>query len=251
VVSDFTARSNVIKTIIPFIFIVIYYIRPFQNIRFLKFIHLLLFLSPLALSVMGLSNKFNVLKMNEYVSGSYTGTATIDGEDVETSLTADTRTFLYRETISSAIKNNYVLFGRTPARGYDSEHFGNYQKFELKTGKSERFSSEVSILNIFTWMGLVGAFMYMLVFYKASKLAILKSNNIYIKIMGLYVGFRFLYAFIEDFTRFDLSNIFLWIIIGMCFSKQFRKMNNQEIRIWVRSIFYTPQLLSLNKSKYI
>lgn len=234
VFSDFTARSNVIKSIIPFISLIIFYIKPFQKIKFLKTLHILLFVSPLTLVVMGLTNTFNVIKMDEYISGSHTGTGTARGQGVEQSLTADTRTFLYEETISSAIKNNYVLFGRTPARGYDSEYFGNHQLFDLKTGKRERFASEVSMLNIFTWMGLVGVFIYMLVFYKASRAAIINSNNIYIKIVGLYVGFRFLYSFIEDFSRFDLSNIFLWILIGMCFSEQFRKMNNQEFRIWIR-----------------
>ena len=234
--SDSNARSNVVKTIIPFLYLLIYYFKPFQKIKFLKIIHILIFVSPLTLVVMGLTNTFNVLKMNEYVSGTYTGTGTVRGEERELSLTADTRTFLYEETISSAIKNNYILFGRTPARGYDSKFFGNWSKFRLRTGKMERFASEVSIMNIFTWMGLVGVFMYMLVFYKASRMAIINSNNIYIKIVGLYVAFRFLYSFIEDFSRFDLSNIFLWILIGMCFSEQFRKMNNQEFRIWIRGI---------------
>ena len=243
VVSDFTARSNVIKTIIPFLYVVIYYFKPFQNIKFLKLVHILMFISPIALVAMGLTNTFNVLKIDEYVTGTYTGTGTVNGEGKELSLTADTRTFLYSETILSAIKNNYVLFGRTPARGYDSEHFGDHQEFELKTGKRERFASEVSIMNIFTWMGLVGVFLYMLVFYKASRAAIINSNNIYIKIVGLYIGFRFLYAFIEDFSRFDLSNIFLWILIGMCFSQQFRKMTNREFKNWFKNIFKRNLLL--------
>ncbi len=236
VVSDTAARSNVIKTIIPFLFVAIYYIRPLQNENFFKIIHLFLFLLPISFAFTGLTNSFNVLKINEYFTSTYIGTGTVKGEGKEQSITADTRTFLYEETILSAIKNNYILFGHTPARGYYSEYFGGHQQNDLKTGKRERFSCEVAILNIFTWMGLVGVFFYTLIFYRASRLAIINSNNIYIKIVGLYIGFRFTYAFIEDYSKFDLTNIFLWILIGMCLSEKFRKMNNFEITKWIREL---------------
>jgi hypothetical protein len=55
--------------------------------------------------------------------------------------------------------------------------------------------------------------------------------------MGINVAFRWAYGWVEDFSVFDLSNIFLWIMIGMCFSESFRKMNDKEIKIWVLGIF--------------
>ena len=122
----------------------------------------------------------------------------------------------------------------------------------------ERFSNEVSVLNVFTWTGLIGVLLYFLVFFRASYLAVNKSNNIYMKIVGLYVAFRWAYAWVEDFNRFDLSNLFLWIMIGMCFSNSFRAMNNLEVKFWVRGVFekryvYTGwklnQIMHLSKSK--
>ncbi len=41
----------------------------------------------------------------------------------EYSALVDTRTFLYAEEIQSAIKNNYIIIGRSIARGYDSLFF--------------------------------------------------------------------------------------------------------------------------------
>jgi hypothetical protein len=75
------------------------------------------------------------------------------------------------------------------------------------------------------------------VFFKASYLAIYKSGNVYIKIVGLYISFRWLYTWVEDFTNFDLNYIFLWILISMCYSASFRNMSEQEFKTWVRGIF--------------
>src|SRR5690606_8010144 len=112
---------------------------------------------------LALTGRFNIFNMEEYISGEYKTQTLIDGKLEETSLTADTRTLLYQETLTSAIKNNYVWHGRTPARGYESPSFGAFALEQLKTGKLERFGSEVSILNIFTWTGIIGCILYFLV----------------------------------------------------------------------------------------
>jgi hypothetical protein len=57
------------------------------------------------------------------------------------------------------------------------------------------------------------------------------------KLMGVYIAFRFAYGWVEDINRFDIMNISLWMIIGMGFSEQFRKMNNLQFKLWVKSIF--------------
>ena len=74
------------------------------------------------------------------------------------------------------------------------------------------------------------------VFYKATYLAVNKSNNIFIKIVGLYVAFRWMFAWVEDFSFFNLANLYLWISIGMCFSYSFRTMSNKELVYWLWGI---------------
>jgi hypothetical protein len=127
--------------------------------------------------------------------------------------------------------------GRTPARGNDSEHFGLFAFEELKTGRYERYVNEVSILNIFTWTGLIGVVLYFMIFFKSVYLAIYKSNNFFMKVVGLYVMFRWMYAWVEDFNRFDIMNIVLWMLIAMCYSEQFRNMSDSEFKSWLNSIF--------------
>lgn len=237
--TDLSARSNVIKFAVPVIFSCIYYIRALVGKKLINTGRLILLILPWLLFLLSINGVFNPFAMDDYIEGDFTSTSvsSISGEQRVESLTADTRTPLYVEVLESAINNNYVILGRTPARGNDSELFGSSLNDELKTGKLERFSNEVAVLNIFTWTGLIGVILYFLIFFKASYLAVNQSNNIFIKIIGLYISFRWLYAWVEDFSRFNLANLFLWIAIGLCFSASFRNMTDKEVKKWVSGIF--------------
>lgn len=57
------------------------------------------------------------------------------------------------------------------------------------------------------------------------------------KVLGVYIAFRFAYGWVEDQNRFDIANIALWMMIAMGLSVQFRKMSNQEFRLWINRIF--------------
>lgn len=235
---DLTARSNVIKAIVPLFFSFLYYFRKFFITKFLKLFHFFLIIMPFIFFILVLTGGFNIFKMNEYIDGEYESSTIVeDGSQENESLTTDTRTFLYVEVLQSALKNNYLVFGRTPARGNDSVMFGDQVESETNSKKYERHSNEVAVLNIFTWTGLIGLLLYYLIFIKASYLAVYSSNNVFIKILGTYVAFRWCFAWVEDFSKFDLTNIFLWIAIGMCFSEHFRSMDNFMFKNTVRNIF--------------
>ncbi len=227
------ARSDIIRFTMSGSLGLLYYFRFFIKDWMLKILHAFFIGLPIILLVLGILNIFNVFKMDQYIKGDYSIVAIEAGHTGKQSLTRDTRSFIYVENIKSAIKHDYILQGRTPANGYDSNYFGGFLKWTLHTGKKQRFSSEVSILNVFLWTGLVGVVLYFLVFLKASYLAIYKSNSFFMKIVGLFVAFRWSYAFVEDFTKFELLYIFLWIAIGMCYSTSFRKMNDEEFKEWV------------------
>lgn len=236
VISDISARSNVIKFIIPFIFGLLVYFKSYISVKLFNNFRILLLVLPFILFLLSFFGIFNIFRMDQYIGEYETSIIDRKGNIDNANLTADTRTFLYVEVLSSAIKHDYVLFGRTSARGNESDYFGDYNKETLKTGKNERFDNEVSILNIFTWLGILGVLLYFLVFIKSTYLAINKSRNIYIKIIGLLVSFRWLYGWVEDFSRFDLSNIVLWIMIGMCFSKIFRNMSDIDFKNWAYNL---------------
>ncbi|MCE6991387.1 hypothetical protein [Dyadobacter sp. CY323] len=235
--SALNARSNVIKFGISGILGLVYYFHRYIPMVVWKSARILFFVVPICFFSLAVSGSFNIFKISEYTGGEITARVSDQGAYVDENLAADTRTDIYQEVIFSAINHHYVWFGRTPARGNESKMFGDYALDVLKTGKMERYSNEVSILNIFTWTGVVGVCLYFLLFFSASYWAIYRSNSAIMKIVGLSVSFRWLYAWIEDFSEFDLSYLFLWVMIGMCFSKSFRAMDDLDFKYWIWGIF--------------
>jgi hypothetical protein len=234
ILADFSSRANVLKFIIPFILIILYYFPSLLMNKFSKnFLYIVILLFPFTLFGFGFFGIFNIFKMEDYISSDLKVTTVINGQVIEESLKTDTRTNLYVEVLNSAFINNYILLGRTPARGNDSNLFGSYLAEELGVNRYERYSNEVSILNVFTWTGLIGVILYFLLFAKAFYLALFKSNNFFIKVVGLYVGIRWVFAWVEDFNRFDSMNMMLMMCLGICYSKEFRFMSDLEFNNWL------------------
>lgn len=232
---DLGARSNVIKFSLSLLFSLLYYFRFYLGKSFFQVIKNILFILPLILFALASTNTFNVFKMDKYIKGDYsTVSDNGEGKAVKENLKVDTRTPLYLEVLFTAKKYDSWLIGRSPARGNDTKLFSYLSKI---TGSKERISNEVSILNIFTWTGIVGVFLYFLTFFSASTLAISHSNNIYSKIVGLFIAFRWLYAWVEDFNNYSLNTFVIWIMIGFCISNSFREMSDAEVKVWIRGIF--------------
>ncbi|MBO0590875.1 hypothetical protein I2486_05585 [Cellulophaga sp. E16_2] len=244
------ARSNVIKFVIPIILSIVYYFKILANNKVLKVVRMLFIILPFILLYLAMTNTFNIFKMSDYIEGDYRAAQEQDvGGPAD--LTADTRTFLYVEVISSALKYDYVWLGRTPARGNESPYFGPGIDADLGTNKMERPSNEVSILNVFTWTGIVGVILYFLIFFKATYLALYKSKSRIMKIIGVYLAFRWSYAWVEDFSKFNLSYFFLWVTIGICLSEDFRAMTDNEFKNWVRGIFDQRYRAAITKKQLV
>ena len=143
---------------------------------------------------------------------------------------------MYIEVIQSAVKNDYIVYGRSLARGYDSNDFMRMISKAVGNNYSERGASETAVLNIFTYMGIIGVILIFWVFGNASIKAVFRSNNYYISIAGLYLAFRWAYSWVEEYQAFDYSYIFLWIIVGMCLSDKFRDMDDDEFEEYVAEL---------------
>jgi len=231
---DLGARSNVIKFGFPVFVMLIYYMRHYITVKYYEIVRLILIVIPVVLFSLAVSGLFNVFEMDNYVKGDYQAVERDEnGNIVEDNLKNDTRSFLYTEVLYSAKVFNSWLIGRSPARGNLSVAFGDGDE----NGRGERLGNEVAILNVFTWTGIIGVVLYLIVFYRASYIAIHHSNNIYSKMLGLSVAFRWAYAWVEDINYFSLTYLFLWLTIGLCFSKSFRAMSDNEVKHWARGIF--------------
>jgi hypothetical protein len=235
ITADLAARSNVIKFLVPFAFLLIYYFRHIVPVPVLELFRKILLIVPFILFYLGVTGTFNVFKMDEYIEGDYTEIRyDKEGVAIEDDLTADTRTPIYVEVLQSAVKHDYVFFGRSPARGNDTEYFAD---LKFITGRQERASNEVAILNVITWTGAIGVILYFFVFYRASSLALNHSNNIFSKIVGLYIAFRWAYAWAEDINIFSMTYFMIWIALGFCFSRPFRQMSNRDIKDWISGVY--------------
>lgn len=187
-------------------------------------------IGPFIFFILAATGIFNVFNFKEYIN--------LDENAYEESMIADTRTMLYEEVFESVSSHGRVLYGETPAKGYESAWFA--RNFDLSdimgiNHYGWRGNTESSVLNVFMHFGLIGIIVYFFVFSTASYYAIYKSNNKYLPILGAFVAFRFLVGWVEDFTRFDLNMLVLWMMIGMCHSSQFRDMSNEEFELWIQN----------------
>jgi hypothetical protein len=239
ILADLSARSNVIKFIVPILFSFLYYFRKLVNIKHYEFFRLLLLALPFVLFSLGVLGIFNIFK-----PGGKNQTKIIEkkidanGKLVKEDLASDTRTFIYVEVLQTALKYDSWVFGRSPARGNISAMFGSVDM----NNRGERNANEISITNYFTWLGLVGVLLIFLIFYQATYLAVNYSNNIFSKIIGLFIAFRWSYGWVEDINNFTIQYVFLWLVIGFCYSKSFREMNDAEMKNWVSGIFEERKL---------
>lgn len=154
-------------------------------------------------------------------------------------LSDDTRTGLYQEALVSSVNHNYVWLGRSFSRGYDSLfQTGRAEKSgEVKFELLER-NSEVFIVNIYTWMGLVGVAMFFILFFRAGFFAIYRSRNKYIKLIGLCVAIQWVFCWIENCNVTVTEEIFiLWTMLAMCFSPYWRGLTDQDFEQAIRSAF--------------
>jgi hypothetical protein len=209
----------------------------------LNVVWVLLYISPIVLLVLGITGKFNVFSNT---NDKYGGRNVIQEQNSTADISSDTRTFIYMEVITSAIEHHYVWFGRTPARGNDTQAFydlANDLQSVSHAGniKHERYSNEVCFPNIFTWLGLVGMILYIGIYFRASYLGLFKSRNFYVKMAGIVTAFNFAYGWVENITNFDILNVVYWTFISICLSSQFRNMSDGEFKNWFNGLFYKGQ----------
>ena len=230
---NLSSRSMTIKAFFAAIIAIGYLLKKYYGQVIIKIAFWACYIIPIVLLYLGITGTFNIFSDTyKNNSGKYTQTVIDkDGFAKEEDALTDTRTFIYVEVLQSAINHRYIIAGRTPARGNDSAYFGD----RSLTGYHERLQNELCHLSVFTWLGLIGVILYSLFYFRASFLAVYKSNSTAIKLLGCYVAFRWMYGWVEDAPSLQINNIALWIMIAMCTSKSFRKMNDSEFVKWLQN----------------
>lgn len=240
------ARSSILRFFFCFVLAGCIALRRVFPKSAIKAVVLSEFILPFILIILAVTGAFNVFEIGDSI-----GASSIELEesaDGVTSLGADTRSFIYFEEIQSSLRNNYYIQGRSLARGYDSDFF--QMADDGMMGRGERGSSEVSILNLYNYCGLVGVVIFFILLSAACLNAIRKGKSKTIQFIAVYIGYRWIWAFVEDPIVFNMNSICLWIAISMCFSPFFCEMTDAQFEIWVKSSYarffrnHTPVLMS-------
>lgn len=232
--SDLDVRSNLINIIVALLLSFTYrYKRLMTTIFMLRTTGFLLLIAPFMFLILGLSGIFNVFKISQVI-----GEITIQSKNGETKdFAVDSRTGVYEDVVLGLKKENDFIFGlgasgKVKTFLTDIEHH-NYDKVY----KEGRRASESGMLNFAQWGGIVGVLVYWLLFFVASYYGIYKSNNWISIMIGVWVAFKLFFSFIEDRLLFNIYSIFIFIPIGMCFNAELRQMNNNDIKMYLRSFF--------------
>ncbi len=244
-VGNLEDRSQVLKGAFALLLCGGVFMKKIVHISLLHIAHWGFYILAIILLILGLTGKFNIFSPDTYEGErEIESNQTYDPEkpeEEENLLTVDTRTALYYETIMSALENNYVIFGRSPGRGNDTKLF-SFISDSIGESDVERVRNEICHINIFTWTGIVGVVIYLLLYFQASFLALYRSKNIYVKYLSVLIAFHWAYGWVEDINDINMMNVGLWLIIGICVSPYFRNMSEREFELWFKSTFISEQV---------
>lgn len=191
--------------------------------------HTLMLLPVFFLSLF-LYSGFNVLDMDSYVH-----------DDIESSsagrMTDDTRSFLFEEAYISAVSNNYLLLGRTPYYGYDSYWATQREGDGLEVQGVAQRASEVFIVNMLTWAGLFGCFMFFLLYYAIGIDTLSKTKNNLLSVLCLYIAIFWIISWISHYMFSpSLDFMILYIVIALCLNPIYREMSNRQMENTLKRI---------------
>lgn len=226
VVSSLTNRAEIIRVSVSYLILATYYLLLYKKLskKLLYLIVVVILLIPAISLYLGVQGQ-SVFQM---MSGD--NTAAYSQLDPY----ADTRTFLYYEVFQDLRINDAFLFGKGLNAGYYSETFETFSRSVV----------EVGFLQIILKTGILGFLLYITVIISSITKALKKSNNLFIKAMGLMLSSYVLMLFIENIIAYNLLNVVVWVVVGMCNSETLRKMSNMEIK----SLFNNNLNLNTNSS---
>jgi len=237
-VGSLGARSTILRFTVGLLCGIAIYFNDYISKKIMGVVSLLLMILPFVLLYLAIDGSYNIFELESNgVLQSQEVKGSLNDEQTE-DLAEDTRSTIYYEELESAVKNNYMVFGRTFGRGCDVVYSGGFNTdVDWKKGRRERANSEVRILNVLNHSGLVGVIILFFLYGQAVYNALYKSKSKTMIVLGVYVAYRWFFAWIEDFERYDLLNLYLWIPIVMCYSPVFLKMNDTDFKKWAKNIF--------------
>lgn len=226
------ARASILKWVIALFCAYLIHSKFICNKKIISVFCHSLIITPIILLILGITNIFNVFDFESYMPSFIDSRLTYEQKK---ELYTDTRSDIYENDIISSVTHNSIVFGRTPAHyATVSMDWGEAMMNSVMTNNERK--SEVGILSIYAWFGLFGGILYMAIFYKAFLLSYYRSNNVYVKSLGVFVCFYWLLSWIEIIPQIDIMYCMFLMILGICYSKDFREMTNLEFNQYLKSL---------------
>lgn len=219
-------RANLTRILFAVVVVLLCFSRYGLRTRILNAAAVAIFVTPLLFLCLGLMGKFNIFR--EGISVDSVVTAVEGGRVRASELSADTRTFLYREVLTSMeARGSSFVAGQGAGTGYESKFFAS-----SIVGAGGRSGSEVGFLNTLLYSGVIGVLLYAAVILTAAFYAFNRSRNDLAKMIGVFLLLKWVLFFVEDIPKLDLNFFFTWVLVGLCFSIEFRGLDNREVREW-------------------
>ncbi len=224
-----TNRAGLLRIFIGFSIVIAYYVIKYVKLNkiWLNLIVFCVLLIPVASLYLGVKGE-SVFQM--VLGGNDQPYSQLDPY-------ADTRTFLYYEVFQDLNYNNAFLFGKGLNGGYLSEAFQTYNRPVV----------EVAFLQIIIKTGIVGFLLYAAIIISAIFKALSSSKNMFIRSLGLLLVSYMILIFIENQIAYNLLNVIIWVVVGMCHSKALRELNDIEINNLLRRPYLEELQRPLNK----
>lgn len=227
-------------TINCFVVIVIIIMRKIiVNLQWRRLIYLLTVVIPFGLLILGLNGTFNVFKYVESFS------VNIDINE-NRKYNVDSRTSIYTDVFGELTRQNKEMIGlglRGKTKTSLADHPDEKNWFLYRNGRTH---TESGMLNFFQYGGIMGYLVYSFFVLSCAYYALFRSKNDFIKILGYYVCFKYIYSFIEEPLSPAPVTFYAFILYGMCLNKKLGALTNREMTLYLNSIFKRHKLLTFD-----
>jgi hypothetical protein len=227
---NLSERFNLLNIMVAFAILLLYYFKPYRRDKILKFCSVLLFTIPIVFFVLGVTGIFNVFKIGEG-DNAYI----ITHDQKEDNLLVDSRTEIYMDVLCGLRDKNAFFWG-LGANGKVQTSLIDAAIRYYYLWRNGRQSSESGMLNYIQWGGFLGGLSYFMLFIAAAYYAIRKSNNWFMRSLGLWISYKAMFSFIQDYQNTQIFYFLLILSIGICLNKDFRKMNDTEMKGYINRI---------------
>lgn len=222
---DLNRRSIMLGYIIPTVILVTYL--SFRKYILHKAFFYIAVLIPLICLMLFYTKTFNVFQYLEESNKE------LVLQKSTRSVFVDSRTGIYEDVTRDVFRAKewwkpYIGLGGNGKVGVDANGASTFGFEGLRSRQ------ESAMLTYIQHGGLLGLTAYGLLIITAAYLAIFKSRNDFMRMLGLFLVYKFAYSFIEDELDFSGHVIAQFLWIGMAYNKSFRNMSDKRMKSFIR-----------------